>query len=244
MKIQLNKYLALCGVASRRKANFLIQQGRVQLNGEKVIRLGEKVEVNRDTVHLDNNILSIPSSYVYILLNKPAGVITSAVDSRGRKTVLDIIDIPDRIFPVGRLDLDTEGVLILTNDGDLAYRLAHPRFEVDKIYEAEVRGRVLPGTISSLKNGVEIDPDVIVSGEAKIIRHMENKTLVEIKIHQGKKRQIKRMMKRVGHPVLYLNRKIFAGLTADGLKKGEWRYLTQKEVNALYSLVGLVKRAG
>jgi len=244
MIIQLNKFLALCGAASRRKANFLIQQGRVQLNGEKVIRLGEKVDVSRDTVLLDDNVISIPTSYRYILLNKPAGVITSSVDFRGRKTVLDIIDVTERIFPVGRLDLDTEGVLILTNDGDLAYRLAHPRFEVDKIYEAEVRGRVLPDIIAKLKNGVEIDAGVIVSGEARIITSGEDKSLVEIKIHQGKKRQIKRMMKKTGHPVQYLNRKVFAGLTTDGLNKGEWRYLTQTEVSMLYSLVGLVKRAG
>ena len=244
MKIQLNKYIALCGISSRRKANLYILDRRVKLNGIVVNKLGQKVDIDKDEIYLDDQLLEIPS-FVYVLLNKPAGVITSAVDKRGRKTVLDIVDSPVRVFPVGRLDMDTEGVLLLTNDGDLGYRLAHPKFEIDKIYFVRVRGKVTEDTILFLKNGVEIDPDVVVCGDAKILKYTKDgNTEIEIKIHQGKKRQIKRMMKKSGHPVIYLNRKVFAGLTADGVKTGAWRYLTAEEVDFLYSMVGLKRKAG
>lgn len=244
MKIQLNKYIALCGISSRRKANLYILDRRVKLNGIVVNKLGQKVDIDKDEIYLDDKLLEIPS-FVYVLLNKPAGVITSAVDKRGRKTVMDIVDSRVRVFPVGRLDMDTEGVLLLTNDGDLGYRLAHPKFEIDKIYFVRVRGKVTDKTIAFLKNGVEIDPDVVVCGDAKILKYTKDgNTEIEIKIHQGKKRQIKRMMKKSGHPVIYLNRKVFAGLTAEGVKTGAWRYLTSEEVDFLYSMVGLKRKAG
>lgn len=237
--MQLNKYLASCGIASRRKANNAILDGRISVNDEVVLTLGRVVEPDSDTICLDGRRLELPQRIRYVLLNKPRAVITSSVDGRGRKTVLDIVDAEERLFPVGRLDLDTEGVLLLTNDGDLAYRLTHPKFEVDKIYEAWVEGFVDPEVVRELANGVSIEPGKTVTGHAKVLKKTSEKSLVRIRLHEGKKRQVKRMMKAVGYPVLSLNRIVFAGLTVGDLKIGEWRDLTDEEVETLYRLVGL-----
>lgn len=209
------------------------------INGEMVTTLGKTVDPEHDTVLLDGRPVVGPQRLRYILMNKPAGVITSAVDGRGRRTVLDLVPSSDRIFPVGRLDLDTEGVLLLTNDGELAYRLAHPKFEVDKIYRAWVEGDVTAQDLDHLAEGVQLTGDVCVSGEAKVLSRQPGQTLVEIRLHEGKKRQIKRMMKAVGHPVIHLERTNFAGLTVPDLKSGTWRELTPDEVQQLYRLVGL-----
>ena len=237
--MQLNKYLASCGIASRRKANTTILEGRVTVNGEPIHSLGRTVDTESDMIFLDGRRLDLPQRYRYVLLNKPGGVITSSVDGRGRKTVLDVIGADERLFPIGRLDLDTEGVLLLTNDGDLAFRLTHPRFEVDKVYEAWVEGLVDFEIVRILAQGVSIEPGKTVTGHAKVLKKESEKSLVEIRLHEGKKRQVKRMMKAVGHPVLYLNRIVFAGLTVGDLKPGEWRDLNDDEVDALYRLVGL-----
>lgn len=239
--MQLNKYLALCGVASRRKANLTIMQGRVAVNHGVVKELGRVVQPGRDEISLNGQRLEHPCWYSYILLNKPGDVLTAAEDSRGRKTVLDLVKINVRVFPVGRLDYDTEGVLLLTNDGDLAYRLTHPRFEIKKVYEAWVEGVVKEGTLRQLKRGIWINEGVFVSGATRILDIKPDKTLIEIQIHEGKKRQIKRMLKAVGHPVIYLRRSCFAGLAVDGLEKGAWRELTSDEVEMLYQSVGLTR---
>jgi pseudouridine synthase len=237
--MQLNKYLALCGITSRRKANQLIVQGRVKVNGCTVETLGRVIEKGIDSVELDDRAIHPPAEFRYILLNKPGGTITSVVDGRGRTTVLDLISIPDRIFPVGRLDLDTEGVLLLTNDGDLAYRLMHPKFEIDKEYHAWVKGQVEEEALRTLSRGVKLLNGPVVSGEVKILKGDKKKSLVEVRIHEGKKRQIKRMMKAVGHPVISLKRTLFAGLDADGLEKGTWRDLSKDEIKMLYDICGL-----
>ena len=237
--MQLNKYLALCGVAARRKANMVIVQGRVIVNKEVVKKLGYKVDPEKDKIFLDGRLLKPPQIYKYILMNKPAGVITSVEDDRNRKTVVDLIGANERLFPVGRLDYDTEGVLLITNDGELSYRLSHPKYEVDKIYQAWVDGYVTEEALKKLAEGIVINPGVIVKGEAKILSRKEKKTLVKISVHEGKKRQIKRMMKAIGHPVVQLKRTQFAGLTVDGLKSGEWRELTGEEIKELYKQVGL-----
>ena len=239
--MQLNRYLALCGVTSRRKANFIIADGRVMVNHEVVTELGYVVDPKEDTILLDNKHLKTPVCYHYVLMNKPGGVITALVDGRRRKTVTDLVDIDDRIFPVGRLDFDTEGVLLLTNDGDIAYRLTHPKFQIGKVYEVWVEGRIDNKIIRKLSEGVAIDKGVTVSGEAAILKQENEKSLIEIRIHEGKKRQIKRMLNAVGHPVIHLQRTSFAGLTTDGLQRGEWRYLTEKEVEHLYKITGLQK---
>ena len=237
----MNKYLAFCGICSRRKAALPILEGRVQVNQTVVTDLGTVIDPDADTILLDGKPVTPPMLYRYILLNKPAGTITSAVDGRGRRTVLDLVSTEERIFPVGRLDYDTEGVLLLTNDGDLAYRLTHPKFVVEKVYQAWVEGRVLQKALKRLKEGVLIDESLRVSGETQVVRFDEEKTLVEIRIHQGKKRQIKRMMKAVGHPVITLKRVCFAGITVGELKSGEWCDLAEKEVADLYHMVGLEK---
>lgn len=238
-KMQLNKYLALCGVASRRKSNNAIIEGRVKINGKKITELGIQIDSENDEVKLDDVVLIMPEHFRYILLNKPENVVTSAIDHRNRKTVLDLIDIEERIFPVGRLDLDTTGVLMLTNDGDLAYRLAHPKFEIDKVYEAFVEGIIEKDDIIRLHKGVEIGDNVEVSGEVKVLEKKSDSSLLEIIIHEGKKRQIKRMMKKIGHPVLFLSRINFAGLTVDGVCRGKWRDLKREEVDMLYTKTGL-----
>ena len=194
---------------------------------------------DEDIIELDSKRLFLPDTFRYILLNKPGGVITSMIDSRGRKTVIDLVRTKERLFPVGRLDYDTEGVLLLMNDGELTYRLTHPKFEVEKVYAAWVEGKVLSDAISMLKQGVTLNGNVHVRGEARILRRQSGKTLVEIRIHEGKKRQIKRMMKCVGHPVLQLNRISFAGIRCDGLETGQWRDLKEQEVHHLYDVVGL-----
>lgn len=188
---------------------------------------------------LNGKRLDPPEKMRYILLNKPCGVITASEDDRGRKTVLDIVRVRERVFPVGRLDLDTEGVLLLTNDGELTYRLTHPRFEIEKVYRVFVKGRMKQDSINKLHRGVDIGENTTVNCEAKIIRNLKNSTILELKIHQGKKRQVKRMMEAVGHRVTRLERIKFAGLTIDGIGIGEWRELTEDEIRLLYNMTGL-----
>jgi pseudouridine synthase len=241
--MQLNKFLASCGAASRRKANQAICEGRVMVNGCRVETLGRVVDPRSDEVSLDGQFLTLPAVHRYVLLNKPSSVLTTSVDDRGRRTVLDLVPMDVRLFPVGRLDYDTEGVLLLTNDGDLAYRLTHPKFGVEKVYEAWVEGRVQERTLLTLSKGVSIDSDVVVRGEVKILERENDGTLLEIRVHEGKKRQIKRMMKAAGHPVSRLTRTCFAGLTVRDLDRGRWRYLTEKEVERLYRLTGLERMA-
>ncbi len=237
--MQLNKYLAQCGVASRRKANLIIQEGRIGVNREIVRELGRVINTQKDHVFLDGQRLKILDHYRYLLMNKPDGVITALEDDRGRKTVIDMIQSNERVFPVGRLDLDTEGALLLTNDGELTYRLTHPKFEIEKVYAVWVKGAVQPKSIRKLNEGVAISDRVIVKGVAKIIQQSAEKTLIEMRIHEGKKRQIKRMMKAVGYPVIHLKRIVFAGLTVDGLESGSYRELSEREVQSLYNQVGL-----
>jgi 23S rRNA pseudouridine2605 synthase len=239
MKMQLNKYLALCGVCSRRKATIPIVEGRVRVNDEVATELGTEIDPDSDTILLDGQLLIAPVIHRYILLNKPMEAITSAIDGRGRRTVMDLVPVQERIFPVGRLDYDTEGVLLLTNDGDLAYRLTHPKFGVEKVYQAWVEGRVDKVDVKSLNEGVFIDETTQVSGKSVILGHGEDKTQIEIRVHQGKKRQIKRMMKAIGHPVVHLERTCFGGISVGDLNEGEWRDLTDEEVVDLYKLVDL-----
>lgn len=237
--MQLNKYIALCGITSRRKANIPIKQGKITVNGYIVNELGVKVNPRKDVVKLNQKVLKIPQQYRYILLNKPENTITSFSDKRDRKLILDCVPVKERIFPVGRLDLDTTGVLLLTNDGDLTYRLSHPKYEIDKIYEVMVQGIMTTNDLKKLHNGIDIGNGDIVKGEARITKKYPQKSLLEIIIHQGKKRQIKRMMKKINHPVIKLTRTVFAGLTAEGLMPGEWRDLKAEEVEMLYEKTGL-----
>jgi len=238
--MQLNRYIAQCGAASRRKAVTLIRSGRITVNEIVVLNPGYRVDPENNTVRLDGKAVMLPRRYRTILMNKPAGVLTTAEDDRNRATVMDRLDIEERLFPVGRLDMDTTGVLLLTNDGELAHRLAHPRYAIEKVYEARVRGTADPKIVRALKTGVDIGGGTHVSGEARILEQSGTFARVEIRIHEGKKRQVKRMLKAVGHPVIHLERTCFAGLKTGALREGQWRDLTENEIQNLKRMTGLL----
>jgi len=226
----LNAYLARAGVASRRKADELIKAGRVTVNGEP----GQlKTFVSgRDRVELDGRPLE-KQRLAYLLLHKPAGVVTTASDPQGRPTVVDLVaDHETRVVPVGRLDADTTGALLLTNDGELAHRLAHPRYEVEKVYQAEVEGDPSDETLHRLERGVELDDGRTAPARVKRLASSR----VELALHEGRKHQVKRMLEAVGHPVTRLHRSRYAGLSLEGVEPGEWRELEPGEVARLHSL--------
>jgi pseudouridine synthase len=225
--VRLNAYLARAGVASRRKADELIKAGRVTVNGEPG-KLNSFV-TKHDRVELDGRPLE-RQPLTYVLLYKPAGVVTTASDPHGRPTVVDLVaDHETRLVPVGRLDADTTGALLLTNDGELAHRLAHPRYEVEKVYEAEVEGEPSDEALARLERGVELDDGPTAPARAK--RRAPSK--VELAIHEGRKHQVKRMLAAVGHPVKSLHRSRYTGLTLEGLEPGAWRELEPSEIDQL-----------
>ena len=224
--MRLNAYLARAGVASRRGAEELIRSGRVRVNGE-VAGLATFVE-GIDRVEVDGSLVA-PEPLTYVLLHKPAGVVTTARDPQGRPTVVGLVGHERRVVPVGRLDADTTGALLLTNDGPLAHRLMHPRYEVDKVYEAEVEGEPDDDTLARLREGIELEDGLTVPAEAELVSPSQ----VELTIHEGRKHQVKRMLEAVGHPVRRLHRKTYAGLTLDGLEPGQWRELSAGEVRRL-----------
>jgi 23S rRNA pseudouridine2605 synthase len=229
--VRLNAYLARAGVASRRKADELIKAGRVTVNGEPG-QLNTFV-AKRDRVELDGQPLE-RQQLAYVLLNKPAGTVTTARDPQGRPTVVELVaDYGTRLVPVGRLDADTTGALLLTNDGELAHRLAHPRYEVEKVYEAEVEGDPSDEALDKLEQGVELDDGRTAPARARRL----GRSRVELAIHEGRKHQVKRMLAAVGHPVTRLRRSRYAGLTLNGLEPGAWRELEPGEVARLQSLV-------
>jgi 23S rRNA pseudouridine2605 synthase len=224
--MRLNAYLARAGVASRRAADDLIKAGRVQVNGatgqlNTFVKRGDRVVLDGDEV--------VPQRLAYLLLHKPAGTLTTARDPRGRRTVLDLVNVPERVVPVGRLDADTTGALLLTNDGPLAHRLAHPRYGVEKVYEAEVERRPGPDALRRLEQGVELEDGRTASARARLLAP----STIELVLHEGRKHQVKRMCEAVGHPVSRLHRSSYAGLTVEGLEPGAWRELEPSEVNRL-----------
>jgi pseudouridine synthase len=224
--MRLNAYLARAGVASRRGAEELIRAGRVRVNGQ-VASLATFVE-RSDRVELDGRPLEL-EALAYVLLHKPAGVVTTASDPHGRRTVVDLVDLPQRVVPVGRLDADTTGALLLTNDGPLAHRLMHPRYEVDKVYGVEVEGEPDDEALRRLAEGVELDDGPTAPAGARRL----GPSRLELTLHEGRKHQVKRMCEAVGHPVRSLHRSRYAGLTVAGLDPGEWRALTREEVAVL-----------
>ena len=230
--MRLNAYLARAGVASRRRADELITAGRVRVNGQPgqlntFVGAGDAVEVDGRPV--------AKQDLAYRFLHKPAGTVTTARDPHGRPTVVGLVPAGPRVVPVGRLDADTTGALLLTNDGRLAHRLAHPRYEVDKVYEAEVEGDPGQDALRRLAEGVELDDGRTVPARARRL----GPGRIELTIHEGRKHQVKRMCEAVGHPVRRLHRRGYAGLGLRGLAPGEWRDLTRQEVAALRRLVGL-----
>jgi 23S rRNA pseudouridine2605 synthase len=227
--MRLNAYLARAGVASRRGADELIKAGRVTVNG-KPGRLNTFVQPE-DRVELDGRALE-PQPLAYVLLHKPAGTVTTARDPHGRPTVVELVDHAARVVPVGRLDADTTGALLLTNDGELAHRLAHPRYGVEKVYEAEVQGEPSDDEVERLRTGIELDDGRTAPAEARRL----GPSRVELTLHEGRKHQVKRMLAAVGHPVTRLHRSRYAGLTLEGLEPSEWRELEPGEIARLHSL--------
>lgn len=235
---RLQKVIANLGYCSRRKAEELIKEGKVLVNGNVVKELGTKVK-SSDTIEVEGNILDNNKNYEYYILNKPRGVVTTTNDEHGRKTVIDLIDTSTRIYPIGRLDYDTTGLLLLTNDGELANKLMHPSFKIDKTYIAKIEGIISPISIKKLRSGVVIDGYKTRPARVKVksIDKKTNKSIVEITISEGKNHQVKKMFEAVGHQVLKLKREKYAIFDIKDLKVGEYRKLTFKEVSVLYSLV-------
>ena len=233
---RLQKVIASSGITSRRKAEELILNGKVTVNGEKVTTLGTKVK-ETDNIEVDGVKIN-KEEKVYYFLNKPREIICAVSDDKGRKTVIDLIKEDKRIYPVGRLDYDTTGALILTNDGEFANLLMHPKNEIDKCYVAKIEGVLSPKEMMTLKTGVMIDGVKTKRARVKTrkIDESTNTSIVEITIHEGKNHQVKRMFESVGHEVLKLKRERIAFLDLTGLKSGEYRKLNHKEVTTLYSL--------
>jgi len=234
---RLQKVLARAGFGSRRACEQLIEAGRVAVNGATA-ELGRRVDVLSDTVTVDGIPVATHGELVYYLLNKPRKVVTTASDPQGRTTVLDLVPLEPRVFPVGRLDYETEGLLLLTNDGELAHRLIHPSSGVPKTYLAEVVGVPGPRTLRQLREGVELEDGMTAPARVHIVQPREGRAALEMTIHEGRNRQVRRMCETVGHPVTRLVRTRFGPLADAGLRPGQWRPLRLAEVRALYEAVG------
>lgn len=238
--MRLNRFLARSGVASRRGADDLISSGRVTVNGNVVTELGTTVDAGRDTVELDGNELHLPRSLTYAILNKPPDCVVTLSDPQGRQTVMDLVpDLPQGVVPVGRLDALTEGLLILTDDGDLAHRIAHPSFELDKVYEVRARGALSEEERRRLESGVELDGRLTAPAEVRVVSASHNSTAAVVTIHEGRKRQVRRMFELVGHPVVHLRRVRVGPVELGDLGPGQWRPLTEAETERLRAAVGL-----
>ncbi|RFA13875.1 MFS transporter [Subtercola boreus] len=235
--VRLQKVLAAAGVASRRVSEELITAGRVRVNGEVVRELGRRIDPDTDKVAVDNTAVQLDTTKRYVLLNKPVGIVSSLADQHGRPDLSRFTSqYEERLFNVGRLDAETSGLLILTNDGELAHVLAHPSFGVLKTYIAQVEGRVAPQTIAKLTKGVELDDGPIVADKARLLDSSNSSSLVEVTLHSGRNRIVRRMLEEVGHPVIELVRRQFGPLHLGSLKAGELRDLTREELGALLTL--------
>ena len=240
MVIRLNKFLSAAGVSSRREADRLIEQGRVKVNGKIVQTLGIKVDENKDRIEVDGKTVEGAQRKVYLLLNKPPEFLVTLKDPFQRPTIKDLLPkLKTRLFPVGRLDFDSEGLLLMTNDGELTNRLIHPRYEIKKIYLVKIKGHPEKVQISKLERGIFVDGKKTAPAKIFPISSSPRRSLYKVELHEGRKREIRRMFEAIGFYVLLLRRIKFAGLTLDGLNPGDWRYLTDKEVQNLYKKVGL-----
>ena len=242
MEERLQKYMARCGVASRRKCEEIILGGKVKVNGEIINELGTKVNPDIDKVEIEEKIILPEENKVYILLNKPEGYITSVKDEKDRKTVIDLVNVKERIYPVGRLDYDSSGLILLTNDGDIYNKIIHPRVEVEKKYIALCKGVFSDEEIKKFENGIDIGGYITANAKIKLIDKEKDKktntvnSLVEIIIHEGKNRQIRKMCSALGHEVITLKRVAVGDIKLGYLKRGEWRNLTEDELNYINSL--------
>lgn len=232
-RIRLQKYIAMCGVCSRRDAEELIKQGRVYVNGSKVEEMGLKITYE-DKVEIDGNVISMEKKKYYIMMNKPTGVISAVSDDRGRKCVTDFTKGVDaRLYPVGRLDYDTQGLILITNDGDFMQKLTHPSHEVWKTYEALVRGIPDQNDIKEFEQGLLLEDGMTLPCVLEVIGYEGKNAIVEVMIREGRNRQVRRMLERINHPVIRLKRTKIASLELGDLKPGQWRFLNSEDFKAL-----------
>ena len=233
-EMRLQKYLALCNVASRRASEEIILSGRVKVNGVVITELGTKVK-DGDEVIVDGNVLSVESKKIYIMLNKPVGYVTTVSDDQGRPTVMDLVsgDIRERLYPVGRLDFNTEGLLLLSNAGDFTYKITHPKHKLDKTYEVWVTGKAEANAIRRLEQGIFIDGRKTAPAKADVIESTKGSAVLSITIHEGRNRQVRKMCQAVGFKVLGLRRVSEGGLNLGNLPVGKWRHLNENEVRLI-----------
>ena len=234
-EVRLQKFLANNGVCSRRKAEEYIQQGLVKVNGETVTELGRKINPEKDEVIFKGKKVGKVDKKVYILLNKPIGYVPTTKDQFNRESVLDLVKVKEKVLPVGRLDMYTSGALILTNDGDFLYKVTHPKYEINKTYNVTIKGRITKEEVEELENGVKIDD--YTSGKAKVrilkIDSEKDFSRVEVTIHEGRNREVRKMFAAIGKKVLALHRSKIENINVKDLKLGEWRYLTDKELKSI-----------
>ena len=239
-QIRLQKYLAMCGIASRRKAEEFISSGRVAVDGRITTAMGVKIDPDQQQVLFDGKEVKLSEQNVYYLLNKPKGYVTTVADPQGRPIVTDLIkDCRQRIFPVGRLDLDTEGALLLTNDGDLAQKMQHPRFGVKKIYEALVAGRPQQKKLELLEKGILIEEKKTSPANVAVLKKYAKSTLIRIIIHEGRKRQVRKMFAAIGHPVISLKRTAYGKLSLNNLAPGAYRLLNKEDLKNIFKNISL-----
>ena len=237
-EVRLQKFIAASGICSRRNAEVLITEGKIKVNGEVVTKLGIKINPNKDVVEYNNEIVKTPEEFVYILLNKPIGYITTVKEQFGRPTVLDLVkNVKCHVLPVGRLDMYTSGAIILTNDGEFINEITHPKNEINKTYNATVRGIVNNEDVIKLENGVKIEDYVSGKAKVKILKTDEQKNIsrLQITIHEGRNREVRKMCEAIGKNVIALHRAKIGNLDVKDLKLGEWRYVSKEELDKLIS---------
>lgn len=235
--MRLQKYLADSGIASRRKSEEYIKQGRIKVNGAVITAMGCIIDETKDRVEFDGKPVFMERSKIYVLLNKPAGTISSARDEKNRTTVTSLIDVDERIYPVGRLDYDTEGLLILTNDGEFSYEMTHPSHEMTKTYFAKVKGKIEKTDADTFQKGMVIDGYKLAPAKLEILKSEKQQSEVMITIREGRNRQIRKMCDLIDHPVQYLCRVKIGNLSIGKLETGKWRYLTENEIRSLRELI-------
>lgn len=233
--LRLQKFLAQCGIASRRRAEELIRAGRVEVDGQAVTEMGAKIDPSSQTVRCDGKAVTLPEKHIYVLLNKPRGYVTTLSDPQGRPVVTSLVkDIPIRLFPVGRLDLDTEGALILTNDGELAQSIQHPSHETEKTYEALVEGHPRRNGLQQLERGILLEGSQTAPSKITVKKSLAGQTLLQITIHEGRKRQVRKMLSFIGHPVIRLKRIAYGQLFLEDLPSGHYRILNPKDLKKIF----------
>jgi pseudouridine synthase len=234
MQIRLNKFLAQAGVASRREVDKMIAEGKIKVNGKVVKALGSKIDDEKDKVEVEGRRVEREEGLIYLMINKPPGYLVTLKDDFKRPTIQQLLpSLKKRVFPVGRLDLDSSGLLLMTNDGELAYRLTHPRFKVPKAYLVKVKGKPDPSGLTRLEKGIYLDGKKTAPAKVARLKGDQEKSLFKIEIYEGRKREVKRMFQAIGYKVLQLQRTSFGSLGLGSLKTGKWRFLTRKEIDKL-----------